>query len=530
MPRGGELNLRDFARKAATTHGDKVLAAFPEGEVTYADLVVRMDAFAGALQGLGVTPGDRVAVVMASRPEWMDVWFGICALGAIEVPVNHDLKGRLLAHCLRDCEANVAVVEDQFLDVVLALLGDVPAITTIVVVGEMPSESPAGVRLLAFADLPAVAPTDAELGPGTPAAIMYTSGTTGNAKGVVLPHNYFIHFGVQKASHMRTTAADRIYNVYPMFNASGQAEAVMAAMAVGASVYTAPRFSASRFWADIREHGCTEFVYMGGILTILAKAEPAPSDADNPIRAAYGIPTPPHLHREFEERFGLRLVELYGSTEANIVTYNDYDERRVGSCGLPTAGFDIRVVDEHDNDVAVGETGEIIVQPTQPFTTMLEYWNLPDKTAEAWRGGWYRSGDLVRRDADGFVSFVSRRAEAIRTRGYMINPSIVEAVLNEDAAVLESAVIGIPDGEMGEETVKAFVVPHNGSAPDLAGLVELCARELPGWMVPRYWEVRAQLPKTPTQKFAKSQMRSEGITADTVDLNDVVRAAVKAAQ
>jgi crotonobetaine/carnitine-CoA ligase len=158
---------------------------------------------------------------------------------------------------------------------------------------------------------------------------------------------------------------------------------------------------------------------------------------------------------------------------------------------------------------------------------MTEYWNLPEKTAEAWRGGWYRSGDLVTRDADGFVSFVSRKAEAIRTRGYMINPSIVEAVLNEDAAVLESAVVGIPDAEFGEEDVKAFLVPHNGSTPSLERLVARCAAELPAWMVPRYWEVRTELPKTPTQKIAKAKLRAEGITRDTVDLGDVVRTAVR---
>ena len=134
------------------------------------------------------------------------------------------------------------------------------------------------VRLLAYESLPRPAPVLPELGPGDPIAIMYTSGTTGNAKGVVLPHNYYLHFGEQKARHMRTTVADRIYNVYPMFNASGQCEAIMAAMAVGASVYTAPRFSASSFWDDIRTQGCTEFVYMGGILSILAKAEPTPRD------------------------------------------------------------------------------------------------------------------------------------------------------------------------------------------------------------------------------------------------------------
>lgn len=521
--------LPGYARRAAAEHGANILASFPDGDVTYADLVQRMDSFAGALQIRGVAPGDRVAVVMANRTEWMDVWFGICALGAIEVPVNHDLKGRLLAHCLADCGANLAIVEDCYVDEVLRVVSgsNNSSISTIIVVGDVPKSSPPGVELRSYASLPRRKPELPEVRLGDPACIMYTSGTTGNAKGVVLPHNYFVHFGEQKARHMRTTASDRIYNTYPMFNASGQCEAVMAAMAVGASTYTAPKFSASRFWQDIRAHGCTEFVYMGGILSILAKAERTPQDADNPIRAAYGIPTPPHLHRDFEERFGLLLIELYGSTEANIVTYNPYDERRVGSCGLPTAGFEIRVVDDDDNEVPYDTVGEIIIRPSLPHTMMTEYWNLPQKTVEAWRGGWYRSGDLVQRDADGYLSFVSRRAEAIRHKGYLINPSIIEAVLNEHDGVLESAVVGIPDPEIGEDSVKVCLVP-NGTGPDLETLVEQCARELPAWMIPRFWEIRDSLPKSANLKLAKAQLRDDGITSATVDLGEFVRTITRA--
>jgi carnitine-CoA ligase len=531
VPLAGEdpRTLPALARRAAAEHGDRVVAAFPEGGVRYGELVDRMDGFAGALQALGVRAGDRVAVVMASRIEWVDVWFGTCALGAVEVPVNHDLTGPLLGHCLADCGAEIAVVEDRFLDAVLSCLGQAHRIRTIVVVGDVPATAPPGIALLAYDALDRPVPSLPEIAPGDAAAIMYTSGTTGNAKGVVLPHGYFIHFGVQKARHMRTTAEDRIYNVYPMFNASGQCEAVMAAMAVGASVYTAPRFSASRFWEDIRREGCTEFVYMGGILSILAKAEPHPGDADNPIRAAYGIPTPPHLHRAFEARFDLRLVELYGSTEANIVTYNPYDDRRVGSCGLPTAGFEIRVVDEDGRDLPPGEVGEILVRPTVPHTTMTEYWNLPERTAEAWRGGWYHTGDLVRRDADGYVYFESRRAEAIRHRGYMVNPSIIEAAVDAAPEVLESAVVGIPDPEFGEEAILACVVPAAGAAVDLEALAVRCAGELPPWMVPGFWEICDALPKTPTQKVAKAQLRDRGVTPATVDLTDLVRSRARAA-
>lgn len=472
---------------------------------------------AGALSRLGVEPGDRVAVVMATRSEWMESWFGICALGAIEVAINHGLKGALLAHCLADSGASIAIVEDQFLDEVMRLHERLPSLRTVVVVGEQ-GRTTRPVRLIGFNDLPRTLIALPATHLGTPACIMYTSGTTGNAKGVVLPHNYFLHFGEVKAAHMRTTESDRIYNVYPMFNASAQLEAVMAAMAVGATVVHAPRFSASAFWDDIRMHRCTEFVYMGGILSILAKAAPRDNDADNPIRAAYGVPTPVDLHRPFEQRFGLKLVELYGTTETGINTLNPYDERRVGSCGLPTCGYDVRVVDEYDNDVELGEAGEIIVRPNVPYSTMIEYRNLPDRTVQSWRGSWYRSGDLARMDADGYIFFVGRKAEAIRHRGYMVNPTHIEAVLVEHGDILECAVHGLADAERGEDDIKVCLVPTRSGNIDLEDLIELARRELPAWMVPRYWQVRDSIPKTPTEKFAKAQLRAEGITADTIDI------------
>lgn len=499
----------------ATTWRDRPLVRFPDALVTYRDLAERARLLAGALEQLGVARGDTVLIVMSNRFEYLETWWGICLLGAIEVPVNFGLKGRLLAHVLRDSQARIAVVEAEFLPEVEAVLDDVPLVETIVLVGDR-VRAARGRRVIAFDDLPRRSPELPEVRYGDVAAIMYTSGSTGPAKGAMLSHNYFLRFGEEKAKHLRTGPDDVIYNCYPLFNLSGQTEAVLAAMCVGASVYQAPRFSASRFWADTREHGCTEFIYMGGILSILAKAEPRPDDADNPVRAGYGVPTPADLHPRFEERFGCVLVEVYGSTEANTVTFNPYDARKWGSCGLPTAGYDVRLVDEDDNEVGPGEIGEMLVRPERAHSVFEGYWRLPEKTLEAFTGLWYRTGDLLRRDGDGYFYFVSRKVEAIRHKGFRISASDIEGVVREFPGVLECAAVGVPDGR-GEEEIWLLLVPKGGEPLDLAAVRRRCEKELPAWMVPRYLEVRGELPKTPTQKVEKFRLRQEGPGPKTED-------------
>ena len=264
------------------------------------------------------------------------------------------------------------VVENEFIPTLEAVLPRLPGVKGIIVVGDRESRL-ANISVSNFDDLPRRSPDLPELTYGDLAAIIYTSGSTGHAKGVMLSHNYFLRFGEEKAKHLRTGPGDVIHNCYPLFNASGQFEAVMAAMVVGATVYQARRFSASRFWDEIRAHRCSEFIYMGGILSILDKCPAHPADADNPVRAGYGVPTPVDLHPRFEKRFGCVLIEVYGSTEANTVTFNPYAARKWGSCGLPSAGYDVQLVDLFDNPVAVGEVGEMLVRPNRAHSILEGY-------------------------------------------------------------------------------------------------------------------------------------------------------------
>lgn len=519
MPmRSGRLSCRTLPallERSAAEWGTKTLAVFDNATISYRDLEERAKRFAASIMALGVRPGQTVAIMLGNRWEYLEVWWGICLAGAIEVPINFGLKGKILEHVLSDSLADMLIVEEEFLPEVEYVLPRLPKLSTLIVVGDRCG--PIGrSRTLNFNDLPRGETSLPGVASGDLACIMYTSGSTGSAKGVMLSHNYFLRFGEEKAKHLRTSSQDVIHNCYPLFNASGQFEAIMSAMMVGASVYQAPRFSASRFWSQIKEHRCTEFIYMGGILSILDKQMPRPDDADNTIRVGYGVPTPADLHPRFERRFGCVLVEVYGSTEANTVTFNPYDARKWGSCGLPTAGYDVRLVDPQGRDVGVDEVGEMLVRPQIPHSILEGYWHLPERTRAAFSNGWYCTGDLLRRDADGYHFFVGRKAEAIRHRGYTFAVSQVEDVVNQFDGVLESVVIGIPN-EGGEEDVKLIVAAQPGAALDLHALRALCEAELPEWMVPRYLELRSEFPKTPTQKIERYRLKDEGVGPTTVD-------------
>jgi crotonobetaine/carnitine-CoA ligase len=222
------------------------------------------------------------------------------------------------------------------------------------------------------------------------------------------------------------------------------------------------------------------------------------------------------LHPRFEKRFGCVLVEVYGSTEANTVTFNPYGERKWGSCGLPTAGYETRLVDADDNEVGPDEVGEMLVRPLLSHSVLEGYWRLPDRTVRAFDGLWYRTGDLLRRDPDGYHFFVGRKAETIRSRGYTFAVAEVENALNGLEDVLECAVVGIPN-EQGEEDLKAFLVPRPDVRVDLVRIRRRCEHELPAWMVPRYLELTDSLPKTPTQKIERYRLKQAGLTASTED-------------
>lgn len=472
---------------------------------TYARTAERVARVAAGLRALGVGPGDAVLLMLPNGADLVALWLACARIGAVEVPVNTAYRGLLLEHVVANSGARVAVVD----------AGHAPLFDR----GRAPFDGLAQL-LVAPGDLSGLeaagsAPV-AAVDPADTAAILYSSGTTGPSKGVLLSHHYFWFHGDRSARRAGVTADERFYTCLPLFHANAQVLTVTAALVHGATAVVDGRFSASRFWDRLRATGATRFTYIGGMIPILMKQPPDARDREHAVRFGIGAAAPAEQFEAFEERFGVTLVENYGQTENCVALANPLDDRRVGSVGKPICGFDVDLVDGDDRPVGPGVTGELVFRPREPHIMTSGYHAMPEATVAATRNLWFHTGDLLRRDDDGFYYFVDRKKDAIRRRGENISAYEVELVVDSHPGVLESAAVAVPS-DVGEDEVMVVVVPRAGAAVDPLDLVRHCADRMPYFAVPRYVDVRAALPKTPTHRVEKYRLRQEGVTATTWD-------------
>jgi crotonobetaine/carnitine-CoA ligase len=317
--------------------------------------------------------------------------------------------------------------------------------------------------------------------------------------------------------NLRLRADDVLYCPFPMFHIDALVLTIVPAMVLATTAAIGTRFSASGFWDEIRRTKATVFDFMGATLTMLHKRPPDDDDSHNPARLAWGVPVPPGIAADFERRFGVQLVELYGSTDAGIPIYHPVDvPRRDRSCGRVIPEYDVRLVDPLDNDVPTGAVGEILVRAKEPALMSDGYYGMPQATAASRRDGWFHTGDLARCDADGYYYFVGRNSDSIRRRGENISAFEVEEVVKLHPDVLDAAAYGVPS-ELTEEDVMVAVVARPGHRLDPQHLVDFCLERMAVHMVPRYVQVLDALPMTPTEKVEKSRLRHTGITDTTWD-------------
>ncbi len=477
--------------------------------LSYREVLVNAQRRAAGLQRLGVRPGDRVALVMDNSVEMIVTWFAINLLGGVEVPANTANRGRSLEHVIDDCGAGVAVVDAHYGEHLVEIAGALAGLHTVVVRGTG-AELPWPCH-----DLHEVAADPSGLDPAPvtyrdPAAIVYTSGTTGPAKGVVMSHAQAYLFAAHVVEQLRISRDDVYYVCLPLFHANAQFMQVYASLIAGATIVLADGFSASGWIHDLHATGATVTSLLGVMAQYVHRQPPSDLDASHSVRRMITIPLPREIAEDFEQRFATRCVEAYGMTEICLPMYRPIDEPlRPGSCGKPLREwFDVAIVDpQTDEPLAAGEVGEIVVRPRRPFSMFLGYHDKPQATVDAWRNLWFHTGDAGWCDADGYYYFADRINDRIRRKGENITAYDIEVALTELAEVADAAVVAKPADE-GEDDIKAFLVLEPHATIDFVAVLEHCAARLSYFSVPRYFEVVAELPKTASGKVLKRELRA----------------------
>jgi carnitine-CoA ligase len=511
----GEL-IEDRAKRL----GDKIFLRFKDQNISYNEINRYTNRCANAFKNLGIGKGDKVSIMLPNCPEFLYLWFGLAKCGAVEVPVNTSYKGEFLRHIVDQSDSKILVISHEFLDRLKLIENALKKVEKVVVLGDIQKQEVAGFKIpmMSFEEFfnNSEDPVDVKVLPSDALSIIYTSGTTGLSKGALGPHNFWIVCAEKMLEYREGGKDDIFYTFMPFYHFNAQCLTTVTTLVAEAQMVIAERFSASRFWDDARHYGATQFNYLGGVIPILAKQPERPNDGDNPIRIALGAGCPPAVMEEVEKRFGIKCLEGFGMTEIGIPIHVRVNDRRPGSCGKPMDIYEIKLFDDQDKEVPVGEVGEIVFRPREPFIMMLEYYNMPEKTLEAFRNLWFHTGDLAKKDADGYFYFVDRKKDALRRRGENISSFEVERVVNSHPSVLESAAVAVPS-ELGEDEVKICVVLKPGATLIPEELIKYCNDRMPYFAVPRFVEFMESLPKTPTDRVEKYKLKQAGITTNTWD-------------
>jgi crotonobetaine/carnitine-CoA ligase len=512
------------ARWAAATPQVVALEHVDGRTLTYAELHRDALRWAAGLDRLGVVAGDHVATMVHNDFDSQRALLGLGWLRAVEVPLNTAFTGRILAYALDHADVTTLIVAPAFVERVVDVLADVPKLRTVVVLGDAATFTAdlfaPSVRVVARDALLDVDPID----PSPPGpeyhdvhSLMFTSGTTGPSKAVITPWPVMYQFW-SWVPEDTVAPGDGVYCTMPMFHNSGRS-AFNYVMVRGGRFVIRDRFSATEFWADVRATSVTTAALVGPMTAVLYAAERSAHDADNPLRNVVLGPMIPEI-ADFEARFGVRTCTCYGQTEVGIPVATGWDHGPWANCGRQRADYpwpEVRVVDEHDEPLGAGEVGELVVRSPEPWSLNVGYYKMPEQTVDAWRNGWFHTGDAFRYDDDGWYYFVDRLRDSIRRRGENISSFEVEAAVSEYDDVLECAAIGVP-AEHGDDDVMVAVIVRDASAFDPAAMLSFLEPRMPRFMLPRYVEVVEDLPRTEaSMRVRKHELRSSGVTAATWD-------------
>ena len=491
------LNLASLLTESAERTPDAPAIRLGALELNYGELDDRSARLATLLRQKGLEPGDRVGVMLPNVPEFPVAYYGVLRAGCTVVPMNVLLKRREIAFYLEDSGAKLLLAWHGFLEEARDGAADDGA----ELVGVEPESFAA-----TLAELDPT-PGLVETAEDDTAVILYTSGTTGKPKGAELTHlNLFRNADVSSRTTSEISQGDVVLGALPLFHSFGQTVSMNASLMVGACLTLVPRFDPGEALATMQRDGVTHFYGVPTMYGALLHHPERESFDTSALRICItgGASMPVEVLRGFEETFGAKVMEGYGLSETSPVACSNHPdrERKAGSIGTPIEGVEMRVVDEDDNPVAQGEVGEIVIRG---HNIMKGYWQRPDATAEAMRGGWFHSGDMARTDEDGYFYIVDRKKDLIIRGGYNVYPREVEEVLYEHPKIREAAVVGVPHDEWGEE-IGAAVVLHEGEELAPAEVGAYVKERIAAYKYPRVVWFIDELPKGPTGKILKREI------------------------
>jgi crotonobetaine/carnitine-CoA ligase len=519
----GQRTLAAIFHERVDSSPDRTFLIDDLGNLSWAEAWDQCSKLASGFQKIGIGRGDYVGLMLGNRREFVLTWFALAMIGAIEVPIPVDSVASNLYYLTNHTGLRVVVLEADYLDRFVKIQPRPSSLELMILVSrDSDIESPWS--YLDFDELlqDTKLSCPVEVTYADQVAVMYTSGSTGLPKGAILSHGHHYVNGAQAAQVLDLSESDVIYVCTPLYHNQAQGYGIWPALVSGASVRIAKRFSASGFWEDVRHHKATILPFVGAMLVILAKQHEKITDQKNPLRIGYGIPIPTSLHEVFEERFDLELIHLYGSTEATILSWNTGPDRKIGSAGRPLSGYEVSIRDRMDIDLPEDSIGEICVRTTEPFGMFSGYHNDPERTVEAFRNLWFHTGDQGRLDEDGFLWFVDRLGDTIRRRGENISSLGIEAIVSGFPGVNLVAVFGVPS-DLTEEEVMIAVTPKSGKVVDPGEFLEWCKERIPKNQIPRYIDIRDELPLTSTGKIEKVSLKQTGVTNHTIDLEALDR-------
>ncbi len=498
---------------------DREIFVFERGEygenvLTYKTLYENSNKLARLLLDNGIGKGDVFAVFMRNYPEFAYCILAGTTVGAIMVPVDPRSRGDRLKFLLSNSNAKAVIASDECLEQIAEVADGLPNLKFVSIAYQRDRQEPVS---SAFHALNETLEADSWrivdqqiMDVRHPMQIIYTSGTTGDPKGVMIRNNRLGVFNILTKLCWKYSKTDCLYNGLSLTHGNAQAVTFFPALNMGIKAVFSPKFTKSRIWDICRKYGCTTFSLLGGMMSGIYNEPERPDDADNPVKMVLSSGTPVAMWEAFEKRFGVQILEWYGAVEGGFA-FKPPGTGPIGSFGKPVPGvMEFKVVDESDNEVPPGQTGELISRMIRG-ETKVDYLGLPEESQDKTKGGWLRSGDLVHKDAQGWYFFDYRKGTELRRAGDFIQPDYVGAVLGKHPAVSEVCVYGIPaaSGAPGESDLVASLAPFEGMSIDPASVYELCKKELEANFIPSYLQIVAEIPKSVSEKALDRILKSE---------------------